>query len=306
VVLLLALGLTVPTLLSAQTIDDGVMLTRGSLFVGDLYTHDAWDQYWEGALKRDNGNIGTITTETNTIFANYGVTDHLNVITTIPYVWTNASKGVLHGMSGFQDITMVAKYSLLDTAFTSHGTMRAIGLFSGSLPLTDYTPDFQPLSIGMAAKRWSGRFTLNFQSNPGWFGNGSMAYTWRGDVTLDRPFYYTNGQLTFSDKVDMPNVFDYIVSGGYMKHDLMAAAFVSEQNTRGGGDIRRQDMPFVSNRMNFTSVGGMVMYPIPKFHAVRARFVYSHIVDGRNVGQSDSFTIGGLYLFNFHSSRPTQ
>jgi hypothetical protein len=50
----------------------------------------------------------------------------------------------------------------------------------------------------------------------------------------------------------------------------------------------------------------MVMYPIPKFHAVRARFVYSHIVDGRNVGQSDSFTIGGLYLFNFHSSRPTQ
>ena len=50
--------------LAAQTIDDGIMLRTSSSPATS--THDSWDEYWEGALKRDNGNIGTITTQTNT------------------------------------------------------------------------------------------------------------------------------------------------------------------------------------------------------------------------------------------------
>ena len=44
----------------------------------------------------------------------------------------------------------------------------------------------------------------------------------------------------------------------------MTTVSFSQQRTLGGGDIRRQDMPFVSNRMNFSKVGAMAMYPIPK------------------------------------------
>lgn len=49
--------------LPAQTIDDGLMMPRGRLCAGFVYTHDAWDHYWEGPLKRTNGNIGTITSD---------------------------------------------------------------------------------------------------------------------------------------------------------------------------------------------------------------------------------------------------
>jgi hypothetical protein len=70
--------------LQGQTIDDGVMLAKRELFVGGFYSHDSWDEYWEGALKRNNGNIGTLTTETQTWFANYGLTDRLNVIVMVP------------------------------------------------------------------------------------------------------------------------------------------------------------------------------------------------------------------------------
>ncbi len=59
-----------------------------------------------------------------------------------------------------------------------------------------------------AQYRATGRFTLSLHGDPGWYANGSLAHTWRGDVTLDRPFYYTDGQLFFSDQVDMPNVFE--------------------------------------------------------------------------------------------------
>jgi hypothetical protein len=79
--------LSVP--LHAQTIDDGIMLTRRDLFAGYLYSHDSWDRYWEGTLERVNGNIGSVTTQTNVWGADYGVTDRLNMFVLVPYVATN-------------------------------------------------------------------------------------------------------------------------------------------------------------------------------------------------------------------------
>jgi hypothetical protein len=67
----------------------------------------------------------------------------------------------------------------------------------------------------------------------------------------------------------------------------------------GGGDIRRQDMPFVSNKMNASKVGGLIMYylPWPKYLAVRVSGNY--VVAGRNVGQTTSLTGGLMYTLFF-------
>jgi hypothetical protein len=102
-VCLILLCLLCPSLHS-QTIDDGIMLANRSLCAGALYTHDSWSSYWEGTHQRVNGNIGTITTQTFTMAANYGVTSRLDLIVNVPYVWTDASEGVLHGQSGFQEV----------------------------------------------------------------------------------------------------------------------------------------------------------------------------------------------------------
>src|SRR4029079_19291773 len=118
-----------------------------------------------------------------------------------------------------------------------NGSFRAIGVVSGGIPLTSYTPDFLPLSIGSASKRIAGRFTAFYQNSRGWFLNGSTAYTWRSNVTLHRPYYYTNGQLFLSNEVAMPNVFDYTVSGGYLKHHITIPFVFSQQRVQGGGDI---------------------------------------------------------------------
>jgi hypothetical protein len=293
--LVLLAALSTPLL--AQTVDDGIMLARHELLTGNVYSYESWDQYWEGPLKRTNGNIGEITTETNVWYANYGVTNRLNVLGTVPFVWTHASQGVLHGSKGFQDITLAAKYQLLEKASPRFGSFRTIAVMSAAIPLTHYNPELPPLSIGSGSTRLSGRVTANVQSSPGWFVNGSGAYTWRSEVTLDRPYYYTDDQFVMSDKVDMPNAFDYIVSAGYMKRRLMAEGFLSQQRTLGGGDIRRQDMPFVSNRMNFSRVGAMVMHAIPKLTSLEVQLAYAYTLDGRNVGQASTVTAGILYRF---------
>jgi hypothetical protein len=232
--------------LQAQTIEDGVMMPENTLCAGFVYAHDRWDEYWEGTLQRDNGNIGDLTTQSVAFMGTYGVTDRLNVIAMLPYVSTGASQGVLHGMSGLQDLTIAAKYRVFQRPLSKALSLRAFAVGVAGTPATGYTADFLPLSIGMASSRLSGRMTATLQAKERWFLTGTAAYTWRGNVTLDRGAYFTDGQMFMTDEVEMPNVVDYSVSVGYTGNRLHIPLTYTQQTTRGGGDIRRQDMPFVS------------------------------------------------------------
>jgi hypothetical protein len=296
---LLCLAAALTPALDAQTIEDHVMMPKKALCTGIAYTHDSWDEYWEGTLKRSNGNIGTLTTESVTLMADYGITDRLNVIAMVPYVWTDASQGVLHGLSGVQDLTVAAKYNLLEAPFTSHGSLRTIVVASAGTPLGDYTPDFMPLSIGMDSRVVSGRGTVSFQATRGWFLSGTAAYTWRDTVTLNRPSYYTDGRLFLSDQVAMPDVFQFMVSAGYVRKNLHVPVSFTQQSTLGGGDIRRQDMPFVSNKMNFSRVDATVMYWLPRTKDLALKAQAAFTVAGRNVGQSTTLSAGLMYTFHF-------
>jgi hypothetical protein len=289
--------------LYCQTLEDGIMMGKRVVCAGYMYTHDSWDEYWEGALKRNNGNIGTLTTQSHQLYAIAGVTNRLNLITHLPHVRTEASQGVLAGMQGWQDATIAAKYKFFETPFTEKGFLRAIAVVSASLPMTDYVPDFLPLSIGLGSRRISARMTAHFRANTEWFINGTSAWSWRGSVGLDRPYFYTDNRFTFSDKVPMPDVFDYNVSSGVIRGELVLSGSFAEQRTQGGGDIRRQDMPFVSNRMNFSRVGGWAKVPVPRHEALSFVAGYSYVVAGRNVGQSSTITAGLMYLFRIPGGR---
>jgi hypothetical protein len=282
--------------IAAQTIDDGHLMAKRTLSAGILYAHDSWDEYWEGTLKRSNGNIGTLTTQSIISMIGYGLTDRLGLIATLPYISTHASQGVLHDLSGFQDLTIAAKFRLLTTGPTSRGTFNAFIVGTGAVPVSNYTPDFYPLSIGTGGGRTSARLTLNFQSNSAWFVNASSAYTFCANVRLNRNSYYTNGQLYMTNEVAMPNVFNSTLSAGIDRGNWRIPVSLTQQRTLGGGDIRRQDMPFVSNRMDFVKLDGGVMYALPKNLSVQVGA--GHVLNGRNVGQSTTFTSGLFYALH--------
>jgi hypothetical protein len=140
--------------------------------------------------------------------------------------------------------------------------------------------------------------------------NTSAAYQWRSNITLDRPSYYTNDTFYSTDRVQMPNVIDYKIDLGYHKGAIQAEVSYMQMNTQGGGDIRRQDMPFPSNRMNAKRVGALVMYYVPFVRNLGVRAMVNYTVDGRNVGQSTTLMGGLLYTFWFkgqpQSNNPTE
>ncbi len=285
----------------AQNLTDGLMMPKKTLCTGFMYSNDQWRDYWEGELKRENGNIGRITTQSLMWFANYGVIDDLNVIVMLPYVKTSASQGTLQGMEGIQDLSVGAKYNFFSKKFKK-SALTSFGVINFSTPLSEYTPDFFPLSIGTQTTNIAYRLTSRFKMEPGWFINASAGYTWRSNTTLDRPSYFDGNDYYMSDEVQMPDLFDFFVSSGYHKGSLQVELNYTQQNTLGGADIRRQDMPFVSNRMNYQKLGALVMYylPVPRNVAVRGSLQYT--VAGRNVGQSMTFLGGILYTFHFQKN----
>jgi hypothetical protein len=97
----------------------------------------------------------------------------------------------------------------------------------------------------------------------------------------------------------MPNVMDYSVTTGYRRGRFQIPLSLALRRTLGGGDIRRQDMPFVSNRMNFTRAGAEMMYALTSPGNVSLHLGVGRVLDGRNVGQSTTLTSGLVYAFRF-------
>jgi hypothetical protein len=263
-----------------------------------MFTHDQWTDYWEGDLKRDNNNIGKVTTQMLTWVGVYGITDRINVIAMVPYVKTKGSKGTLTGMEGIQDLSLGVKYNFFKYEFRKM-KFKTFGALNFTMPLSNYTADYLPFSIGMESKKLSYRAGTYLRHETGFFFNANVGYTWRSNVTIDRPTYYTGDELYRTNEVKMPNVFDMVFSIGYAKGPLQLHVDYLQQNTLGGADIRRQDMPFVSNRMNFSKVSVDAQYYLPKPQGLAVKGIYTVTPIGRNVGQATTITLGFLYTIHF-------
>lgn len=284
--------------LAAQALDDGVMVPPHQLRTSVRYASEQWTQYWEGDVKRSNGNIGTLTTRTAAWTGAYGVTDRVSLVASLPYVWTEASQGVLSGMQGRQDLTVAVKYRVVQRPLAERASLRALLVAGLGTPTSDYTPDFQPLSIGLHDRRALARAGVYVKDRTGVFFDGWVGHVWRANVRIDRPAYYTNGQLIESSDVAMPDVFNYSANIGFQRGPLCIPVGITAQRTLGGGDIRRQDMPFVSNRMNFTKANAQLLYNLPMLPSLQLELGAAHTIRGRNVGQSTMFSVGLTHILH--------
>ena len=294
----LTLSLLGARVTSAQTLEDAELLQRREVHATVMFGSDAWSEYWEGTLRRSNGNVGTVTTRSVALNAGVGVTERVTVIGALPYVWTEASQGVLHGMSGRQDFTLLAKYRVANPRIAGRARLKVLAVGALSTPTSDYTPDFQPMSIGLHSKSASARLAAHLQDRSGWFVDGYAERIWRANVTLDRSGYFTDGQYYETNEVAMPDVAKYRGTLGWQHGPWCIPVGLTAQRTLGGGDIRRQDMPFVSNRMNATMAHAELMYFLPGVSNLRLDLGAAHTITGRNVGRSTSFMTGLTYALH--------
>lgn len=284
----------------AQTDADGLMMSKNKFCTGLVYNYSSWQNYWEGSFKRDNANLGTVSTQMLGIMGTYGVTNKLNIQFGIPYVSTNASAGTLHGMKGLQDLSLWAKYKVLEKKVGT-GNISLFTLAGISLPVSNYVADYLPLSIGLHSKTLSGRVIADYQIGK-FFATGSATYIFRNNVTIDRTAYYTT-EMHNSNEVKMPDAFSENLRIGYRSVRFTAEAVLDNWNTLGGFDIRKNDMPFVSNKMNWTTTGLGFKYNVRKVSGLSFIAGGNTTIAGRNVGQSSSGYGGMFYVMSFSKNR---
>lgn len=281
----------------AQTDIDAIMMPKHNFCGGLMYGHSSWKNYWEGTFKRDNQNLGTVTTSMVNIMGNYGVTDKLNLLFGVPYIQTKASAGTLAGQKGIQDLSLTVKYMPIETNL-GMGTFSLYTIGSVSTPLSNYVADFLPLSIGLHSSTATGRLMVDYQVHQ-WFATISAAYIARKNISIDRTAYYTN-QMHYSNEVTMPDATNINVRMGYRTSHLIAEAIFDQFTTQGGFDIRKNDMPFPSNKMNAKRIGANVKYTFhKKLSGLSAIANGNYVFDGRNVGQSFGIMAGAFYQMDW-------
>ncbi len=281
---------------AAQTDLDGLMMEKNYFCVGLTAGKSSWKNYWEGTTKRDNANLGRVSATHAMLMGNYGITGKLNVLFGLPYIKTKASAGQLAGQKGLQDLSLFIKWQAWDKHI-GKGHVKTFLTAGYAFPVSNYTPDLLPLSIGLHSKNSLLRLMVDYQRN-NLFATISGSYVYRSNVTLDRNTYYTT-ELHYTNEVKMPDASQFNFRAGYRSSTWIFEAILDKWTTLGGFDIIKNNMPFVSNKMNATTLGLHVKYDTDFVNGLSFVADGNTAIAGRNVGQSTGYSAGIFYILDF-------
>jgi hypothetical protein len=284
--------------INAQTDIDAIMMSKNNLCAGAVYQHSSWDQYWEGSFKRSNLNLGDVSTQSVAIMGNYGISDKLNFIFSAPYVKTKASAGTMKGQEGIQDLSLTLKYMPIEKTVNKN-VYSVYVLGSYSTPLSDYTADYLPLSLGLKSKTGTLRLMGDYQRDH-FSTTLSAAYVKRSNIIIERNSYLTNHEVIYSNEVAMPDAISVNFRTGYRSNRLIAEFIIDNWVTQKGGfNITKNNMPFPSNTMNAIRYGVYSKYTLKKIPALSILGGYNYVAEGKNIGQSKAIYAGLFYIINF-------
>jgi hypothetical protein len=279
----------------AQTESDAIMIPKNFLCVAGMYANNSWDQYWEGNLKRSNLNLGTVSSNIYNVGVVYGLSNRINISAFMPYIQTWASAGTLRGQRGFQDVNLAFKWMAVREQI-GRGLLSFHAIATGSIPVGNYQGDYLPFALGSRSKSIAIRGLVNYQVGR-FFVAGAGQYIRKDNMTIDRDAYYTT-EMHYTNQVALPNATNFLVSAGFRSLLLNVEAIATKYTTLGGFDITRNNMPFPSNRMNATAVGGLVKLMPQNIRGLEFTLGGNYVVAGRNVGQNAQIMGGIDYVFS--------
>lgn len=286
--------------LSAQTDSDALMMGKNLFCTGIMYSGSSWNEYWEGSLKRENLNLGTVNTQMIGPMGSLGVSSRFNIIFNLPYVSTKASAGQLKGFRGMQDLSLWLKWKPVKKQI-GKGTLSLFTIGGYSLPTSDYVSDYLPLSIGLGSRNISLRGMADYQIGV-WTATVSGTYVHRSNIEIDRTSYYTT-EMHYSNQVFMPDAAQFNLRMGYRGKEWVVEAVADNWTTLGGFDITRNNMPFPSNKMNMTRMGLSMKYEPAYVKGLTLIGGANTTIAGRNAGKSTGIQAGLFYIFNLSGKK---
>lgn len=268
--------------LPAQGLVDGFMKGRGQTDAVLSYSFESYSQYYAGTTAVENPGLGTIRTQSASLFVAAGISSWLDVIVNVPQVWTAPSQGFWPSQSGLQDFSGALRLLAFERSFGSVGFVRLMLAGGLRLPLTAYVPD-APVAIGHQSTQLDSRAILHYQHPSGVFAMAQGGYLRQGNVVIDRGY-----------EVLVPDAFEGLFRVGYAGSKIYGHGWLHLREARSGTDLG-PGVPFPTNKIDFVRAGIDVAAPIPGMERFSGVVGTGFTLRGRNVGQATRFSAGLIY-----------
>ncbi|MEQ1747247.1 MAG: hypothetical protein ABMA02_17585 [Saprospiraceae bacterium] len=222
------------------------------------------------------------------LFAEYGLSNRVDVVGTAAYVFTPTQ-------SGLQDGSLLVKYRPVYRDIPGIGR---IGVLLGSglgFPLSDYEPALSG-ALGQRAVQVPVRMIVQWETPLGLFFNLTGGYNWRLDRLRERDVAAIRTQRPDYTPSPPPDFSTLLFRVGFPAARYYLDAWVEWQNTRGGSDY----MPGVPELpqalgVSYVQAGGTAYYS----ESGRGGFFVSgsYVLSGRNTSRMLRLTAGMVFRF---------
>jgi hypothetical protein len=247
---------------------NGFLPAQGQGDVAISYTSEGYDEFWVGDMKVSDPGVGEVEIDSISVWVQWGLTDDLAIVANLPYIDASSDGLGRFEDKGWQDLSALLKYR-----FWASGPHSLVGGAGVRTAVQDYEANL-PVDLGDNTTDVLFRLVYLYNSGPFYFSQ-QVGYDVRGeDAPDDFPLYtelgYTAGRVTY---------------GGYY----------SQLIADGGTDIGDPGFTFPSNQEEYSKAGAKVYARLTDRVGLSA--VYFFTLDGRNTGDSDGFSAGGVFRF---------
>ena len=269
--LTLILGLLCFSLLPtfSQNLLDGFQINKGSLDIALSTTVEQYDHLFVGTEKVDVSNtLGTVTNTSLGLYAQYGITDRLSAIVTLPFIQSKAkSPSQTRDMTNLQDLSIHAKYAVVRANENRPITLNAsLGVI---FPIGNYDP-LVPVTIGSHAVCTQLGLASQYRWSNGLFAEASTNFTIKGE--------------------EVPNALQGTVKFGWSSNRFYTHVWYQEQKSFGGTNLREEGSTFQTMNVSFNKIGVLLSYRVlPMLNMFAGG---GQIISGRNTGHAFFASLG--------------
>ncbi|UZO81918.1 hypothetical protein NBT05_05490 [Aquimarina sp. ERC-38] len=277
--------------MQSQTILNGFYPEQGNLTVAVSYGYKSNDQFFVGnSLAPGNpAMLGTINTELYNIYGEYGITDWLSGVITLPYISVESEAGVADPVQmtdkvdGIQDLGIYLKAKVFET-MVDQASFKLGGGLGYSLPVGDYNGG-GVLSLGNQAHDISAVAIVQYTTSYNFFTEFQGGYSIRESSDFEIP-----NATIFSGKL------------GYFNDYFYADVKLGIQNSQSGLDIGTPEFvaagaaaALPETKVDYTELSFNIFVPVFQ-ETLGISAGYAKTLEGRNFNDASGFTAGLVYM----------
>jgi hypothetical protein len=245
---------------------NGFLEPAGEGVVVVSFTAESYDEFWAGANKVHEPALGTVSTNSTTLFAQHGLTDRVSLVANLPYVNTRGDGLAGFSERGLQDVAALLKVRVGAIG----GSVRSSLVLAGGIRTiaSDYEGN-KPVSIG----------------------DGTADGLLRLVYLMQAGRFYWSQQVGFDARGgEAPNGFPVYTELGYGFGKATVSLLYNGYWADGGTDIGEPGFTFPSNEDETQRVGAKLYGQLSESWGVVAHGFTT--LSGRNSGDTTGFSAG--------------